>query len=151
MCGPAHFQLGLVCRQALVGRFGKRRKFPDEKDWFFFPLGFIFRWMGGIPVDRNKKTALTEQLAVLFKEREQLCLAVTPEGTRKANPQWKKGFYYIALNAGVPIMLFGLDYSRKVIECTKTMIPSGDYDNDIVEIKQYFKDYKGKYPENFEI
>ena len=141
----------LFIGKLMWGALGRDASFLMKKDWFFFPLGIIFRWMGGIPVDRNKKTALTEQLAVLFKERKQLCLAVTPEGTRKANPHWKKGFYYIALNAGVPIMFFGLDYSRKVIECTKTMIPSGDYDKDIVEIKQYFKDYKGKYPENFEI
>ena len=131
------------------GAWGRDASFLMKKDWFFFPLGPIFRWMGGIPVDRSKKTSLTEQLAVLFNERKQLNLAVTPEGTRKRNPDWKKGFYYIALNAKVPIKLFGLDYSRKVIECTKTIIPSGDFDKDIIEIKQYFKDYKGKYPELF--
>ena len=48
-------------------------------------------------------------------------------------------------------MLFGLDYERKIVECTKTFIPTGDYDKDIIEIKEYFKDYKGKYPENFSI
>ncbi len=122
-----------------------------KKDWFFFPLGSIFRWMGGIPVDRSKKTALTEQLAVLFQQRKQLCLAITPEGTRKVNPNWKKGFYYIALNANVPIHLFGLDYKRKTVECTKTFIPTGDFEKDIIEIKQHFKDYKGKHPENFSI
>jgi len=131
------------------GAWGRDASFLMKKDWFFFPLGPIFRWMGGIPVDRSKKTSLTEQLAVLFNERKQLNLAVTPEGTRKRNPDWKKGFYYIALNAKVPIKLFGLDYSRKVIECTKTIIPSGDFDKDIIEIKQYFKDYKGKHPELF--
>ena len=107
--------------------------------------------MGGIPVDRSKKTALTEQLAVLFQQRKQLCLAITPEGTRKVNPNWKKGFYYIALNANVPIHLFGLDYKRKTVECTKTFIPTGDFEKDIIEIKQHFKDYKGKHPENFSI
>ena len=133
------------------GAWGRDACFLMKKDWFFFPLGIVFRWMGGIPVDRSKKTSLTEQLAVLFNERKQLNLAVTPEGTRKRNPNWKKGFYYIALNAKVPIMLFGLDYSRKVIECTKTIIPSGDFDKDMVEIKQYFKDYKGKHPDQFTI
>lgn len=141
----------LFVGKLLWGALGRDASFLMKKDWFFFPLGIVFRWMGGIPVDRKKKTALTEQLAVLFKQRNQLCLAVTPEGTRKANPNWKKGFYYIALNAQVPVMLFGLDYSRKIIECTKSFIPTGDYDKDITEIKQYFQNYKGKHPENFTI
>lgn len=141
----------LFVGKLLWGALGREASFLMKKDWFFFPLGPIFRWMGGIPVDRSKKTSLTEQLAVLFQQRKQLCLAITPEGTRKANPDWKKGFYYIAMNANVPIMLFGLDYGRKTVECTKTFIPTGDFDKDIIEIKQHFKEYKGKHPENFVI
>ena len=78
-------------------------------------------------------------------------LAITPEGTRKRNPNWKKGFYYIALKAQVPIVLIGIDYNTKTVTSTKAIMPSGDIEKDMREIKLYFKDFKGKHPENFSI
>ena len=120
-----------------------------KKDWFFFPLGTIFRAMGGIPVDRGRKTSLVEQMTARFKQTDKFNLCITPEGTRKPNPDWKKGFYYIALKAGVPIQLIGIDYGRKTISYTRFFTPTGDFEKDIVEIKSYFKDFIGKHPENF--
>ena len=67
------------------------------------------------------------------------------------NPDWKKGFYYIALRARLPIFLYAVDYSRKLIQCTKIITPSGDVEHDMREIKLYFKDFKGKHPELFTI
>ena len=130
---------------------GQSNLFLMKKEWFFWPLGILMKRIGGIPVYRNKKMNVTDSVAEQARKADMFRICVTPEGTRKANADWKKGFYYIALNAKVPIMLFGLDYQRKVIECTKTFIPTGDYDRDILEIKQYFKDYKGKHPEQFTI
>ena len=63
----------------------------------------------------------------------------------------EKGFYYIALKAQLPIYLYGLDYERKLIECSKVITPSGDLEQDMKEIKLYFKDFKGKHPELFTI
>ena len=85
------------------------------------------------------------------KKRESFGLCITPEGTRSLNPEWKKGFYFIALKAGIPILLYGVDYEKKVIQCTKMIIPSGDVEKDMREIKLYFKDFKGKKPEKFSI
>ena len=78
-------------------------------------------------------------------------LAITPEGTRKSNPNWKKGFYFIALKAQVPIMLIGIDYPTKTITSTKAIMPTGDFEKDMHEIKLYFKDFRGKIPENFSV
>ncbi|MBR1940885.1 MAG: 1-acyl-sn-glycerol-3-phosphate acyltransferase [Bacteroidaceae bacterium] len=128
---------------------GRKASFMMKKEWFFFPLGLIFRAMGGIPVDRSKKTSLVDQMAERFRQSEKFNLTITPEGTRKPNPDWKKGFYYIALKAGVPIQLIAFDYERKLISYTRCFTPTGDFDRDIVEIKSYFKDFKGKHPENF--
>jgi 1-acyl-sn-glycerol-3-phosphate acyltransferase len=130
---------------------GMKTNFLMKKEWFFWPLGPLFKKLGGIPVWRSKHSSMTDNLAKTAQERESFQLCITPEGTRKPTEEWKKGFYYIALNAHVPIMLFGLDYKRKIVECTKTFIPTGDYDKDIIEIKQHFKDYKGKHPESFAI
>jgi 1-acyl-sn-glycerol-3-phosphate acyltransferase len=105
--------------------------------------------MGGIPVFRQEKMSMTESLAEIAKKEKTFHLAITPEGTRKANSEWKKGFYYIALNAQIPVLLYGLDYERKLIRCTRSFIPSGNVEADMQDIKSYFKDFKGKKPEQF--
>ncbi|MBE6287861.1 MAG: acyltransferase [Mediterranea massiliensis] len=141
----------LFIGKLFYGAIGRKTSFMMKKEWFFFPLGIIFKAVGGIPVNRGRHTSLVEQMANVFKEKKQFHLAITPEGTRKANPNWKKGFYYIALKAQVPIVLIGIDYFTKTITATKSLIPTGDIEKDMREIKLYFKDFKGKYPEKFTI
>ena len=123
--------------------------FMMKKEWFFWPLGSIFKKMGGIPVYRAKHTSMTEAMAQTARQTAHFRLCITPEGTRKPVAEWKKGFYYIALGAKLPILLYGIDYDRKLIQCTKTLIPTGDIEQDMREIKRYFKDFRGKRPENF--
>jgi 1-acyl-sn-glycerol-3-phosphate acyltransferase len=139
------FIMGLLYSRAE----GFRCDFMMKKEWFFWPLGPIFRKLGGIPVYRSKHTSLTDQLAQVARERDKFGLCITPEGTRKPTAEWKKGFYYIALKAELPILLFGLDYGQKRIVCTKSIIPNGDIDGQMQEIKEYFRPFKGKKPENF--
>ncbi len=83
-----------------------------------------------------------------FAEYKKFNLAITPEGTQSES-KLEKGFYFIALKAQVPIVLIGIDYSKKTISATKAIMPSGDINKDMREIKLYFKDFKGKHPENF--
>lgn len=130
---------------------GMKINFLMKKEWFFWPLGPIFRHMGGIPVYRSKHTSLTDNLANEAKSRPTFKLCITPEGTRSLNTDWKHGFYYIALKAQIPVLLFGIDYEKKLIQCTKSFIPTGDIDNEMRDVKLYFKDFKGKHPENFTI
>ena len=129
----------LFIGKLFYGAIGRKTSFMMKKEWFFFPLGLIFKAVGGIPVDRSRNTSLVDQMAI------------TPEGTRKPNPNWKKGFYFIALKAQVPIMLIGIDYPSKTITSTKAIMPTGDFEKDMHEIKLYFKDFHGKIPENFSI
>ena len=140
----------------IVGNLYSRAKrfhcdFLMKKEWFFWPMGILMRRLGGIPVYRSKQMHSTDIIAQQAKQAKKVRLCITPEGTRKAQPDWKKGFYYIALKAELPILLFGLDYGQKRIVCTKTVIPSGDLDRDMRDIKVYYKDFKGKKPENFTI
>ncbi len=125
--------------------------FLMKKEWFFWPMGVIFRHMGGIPVWRSKHTSMTDNLAREAMSRDSFHLCITPEGTRSLNPEWKKGFYFIALKAHLPILLYGVDYEKKLIKCTRTIIPTGDVEKDMREIKLYFKDFKGRHPELFTI
>lgn len=139
----------LFIGKLFIAAVGRDSGFMMKKEWFFFPLGLFFKAVGGIPVDRSRKTSLVDQMVHHFAECNKFHLAITPEGTRKANPNWKKGFYFIALKAQVPIVLIGIDYTKKTISATKAIMPSGDINKDMREIKLYFKDFKGKHPENF--
>lgn len=141
------FIMGLLYSRAE----GMKVNFLMKKEWFFWPLGVWFRHLGGVPVNRGKHTSMTDAMAETARNADEFHLCVTPEGTRSLNPEWKKGFYFIALKAGMPILLYGLDYERKLIECRKQMIPSGDVDKDMKTIKTYFKDFKGKKPELFSV
>lgn len=140
-----------VLGQLYSGAMGERINFLMKKEWFVGPLGVLFRKLGGIPVFRQKKTSMTDAIAESARRAEQFRLCITPEGTRSRTETWKKGFYYIALKAELPILLYGLDYQRKLIQCTKTIVPNGDIDSQMREIMLYFKDFRGKKPENFTV
>ena len=124
----------LFIGKLFYGAVGRDAGFLMKKEWFFFPLGCFFRWMGGIPVHRGKHTSMVDAIIETAKKSDTFHLAITPEGTRSANPDWKKGFYYIALGANIPIVLYGIDFEKEMRE-----------------IKLFYKDFKGKYPENFTI
>lgn len=150
VCAAPHTSnLDLFIGKLFYGATGHKTSFMMKKEWFFFPVGLIFKAVGGIPVDRGKKTSLVDQMAAVFQNKKKFHLAITPEGTRKPNKHWKKGFYYIAQKANVPIVLIGIDYEKKTITAGKAIFPSGDIDEDMKEIKLYYKDFKGRHPENF--
>lgn len=137
--------LGLI----VYASMGKRAYFLIKKEWFFFPMNLIFKVLGGIPVDRKKKTSLTEQMTEEYNKRDKFQIAITPEATRKRNPEWKRGFYYIALAAKVPIVVAALNYGKKEADFRKVIIPTGDADADILEIKACYKDVIARHPKNF--
>ena len=130
---------------------GRTAGFLMKKEWFFWPLGYFFRSLGGVPVIRSKKTSLTDQLAEKAKLAKKFELAITPEGTRSLATTWKRGFYFIALKANLPIMLYAVDYKKKLISCTKTLIPSGNVDADMKIIMAYYRHCEGKYPNKFAV
>ena len=152
ICAAPHTtNLDLFIGKLFYGAIGRKTSFMMKKEWFFWPLGILMRRLGGIPVYRNKKMSLTDQLAEYARKCETFQLAITPEGTRSRVEEWKKGFYYIAYKAEIPIMLFGLDFKNKQIVCTKEVHPNGDYDAQIIEIKNYFRHFEGRHPEKFSV
>ncbi|MDR1782734.1 MAG: 1-acyl-sn-glycerol-3-phosphate acyltransferase [Dysgonamonadaceae bacterium] len=122
-----------------------------KKEWFFFPINLLLKYLGGIPVDRKRKTRISEQMVEWFNADARLQLAIAPEGTRKKNSQWKTGFYYIALEAKVPITLAYIDYAEKEIGVMDNFIPTGDAKRDIELIKQYYAGIAAKHPKRFEL
>lgn len=132
-------------------RHGLSSYFLIKKEMFFFPLGMILKAMGAIPVQRGEQSYIVGSLLKYFNTKDRFILIITPEGTRKKTDKWKKGFYYIAEKAGVPVVLGYMDYKRKILGVGPARTLSGDMEKDMKEIKLFYKDVKGKYPENFTI
>lgn len=128
---------------------GLTSNFLMKKEWFVGPLGTMFRKMGGIPVERSKHSGITDQLAEYARKANRFSLAITPEGTRSRVEKWKRGFYFIAQKAEIPILLYAIDYPTKRVVCTRILIPSGDVENDMKEIMAYYSSFQGKHPEKF--
>ncbi len=137
----------IIGRMAFV-MYGLRPKILIKKELFFPPLGWLLRAIGGIPVDRKKNNNITDLAVKLFNENEKLYMVFTPEGTRSYNPNWKKGFYYIAIKAKVPIYICYMDYEKKIGGFHSIFHPTGNVDADIAYIKSVMGQFKGKFPEN---
>lgn len=145
MCiAPHTSNWDFVIGKIAFGYYGIPTKFLIKKELFFFPLGILLRSLGGIPVDRKKKTNLTDQAVEYFNQYDDIFLVFTPEGTREYNPEWKKGFYHIAERAGVPIYLGFIDYKNKTGGFDGKFEPTGDVDDDILEIKRRLVKYSGR-------
>ena len=110
---------------------------------FRWPFGPVMRWLGGIAVDREKSNNLVAASAEAIVNADgPLQLVVPPEGTRGKTRQWKTGFYFIALQAKVPIVLAYMDYQRKV---------SGDIERDMLEIKRFYAPIQGRRSDSFSV
>lgn len=146
----ADFILGLLAYRSL----GRKANFLMKEFWFFFPLKYLLKALGGIPVaPKGSGGSLTEQVIADFRKRGYMNLAVTPEGTRSAVTQWRHGFLYIALGAGVPIQLGVIDYHNKTVEIKEEFHPTGNIENDMKRVKDFYRSRKNaaRYPEKFEL
>lgn len=138
------FPIGML---GLIG-LGVKRNWVGKHTLFRPPLGWFMRALGGVPLDRTKRHNFVEQVVAAFDGAEEMVIALTPEGTRGHTPYWKTGFYYIALGAGVPIILGFIDYPTKRIGLGPVFHPSGDLDADMERIRDFYADKTGKKPEN---
>ncbi len=116
---------------------------------FSFPFGGFMKWLGGIPIDRSKRNNQVEAISQMIKEEENILLALSPEGTRKRVSTWKSGFYYIAKEAGVPIICAYADYEKKELGMGPIITP-GNLEEDLATIKNFYQDKKGRYPRCFD-
>jgi 1-acyl-sn-glycerol-3-phosphate acyltransferase len=137
------FPIGILLRPIL----DLDTHYVGKSSLFWFPLGVLMRWLGGVPVDRSKNTNFVDAVADLYKDKESFKITLTPEGTRKKVTKLKSGFYFIALKAGVPIVCCKFDWGKKIIGFSQPYFPMGDYEKDLPSLLSYFKDIKGRNPE----
>lgn len=120
---------------------GKHTLFP-------FPFGGLMRWLGGIPIDRSRAHNVVQQTVEQYAKYPDLVVLVPPEGTRSKVERWKTGFYHIATQAGVPILLGYVDAGRKEAGLSDFFWPTGDLEADMRKIRGFYADKKGLRPEN---
>jgi 1-acyl-sn-glycerol-3-phosphate acyltransferase len=129
--------------------FDLRISFMMKHTVFRGPFGPFFKSLGGIPIRRHLRESLVKQMIELFRAREDLVLVVPAEGTRDRVEFWKSGFYHIAREAEVPIVLSYLDYARRRGGFGPAIIPTGRFSEDMDAIRDFYADKSGKYPELF--
>jgi len=116
---------------------------------FVGPLGWFLRYCGAIPVNRTQANSLVDYIAGIYAEREEFVLIITPEGTRSANPNWKRGFHHVARQAEVPVLVVYVDSAIRTIGIEGLMEPSDDVDADINKLKQFYDSKSGLKPKNY--
>ncbi len=137
------FPLAMIVAPAL----GVRIRWLGKHTLFRKPFGWLFRILGGIPVDRARALGVIGQSVAAFEAAEELVLVVTPEGTRSKRDYWKSGFYRIALGAGIPIVLIGVDGANRTIRVGPDFIPTGEVRADMDRIRSFLDGCRGIKPE----
>lgn len=137
------FPLAILALSAM----GLRFSWVGKHTLFRFPFGYVFRALGGIPVDRNVRQGFIGRMIELFSSSDRLVMAIAPEGTRARTAYWKTGFYSIAVEAAVPIALGYLDYRNKTIGVGATLYPTANIEDDFLIIEKFYAGKTGKFPE----
>jgi 1-acyl-sn-glycerol-3-phosphate acyltransferase len=134
---------------ALAEVYGLRVSWMGKHTLFRPPFGALFRTLGGIPIRRHERGDRVTAMAKEFAARDRFALVVPSEATRSWAPYWKSGFYHIARQAEVPIVLGFLDYRRRRGGFGPSLLPTGNVAKDMDVIRAFYADKVGKHPEQF--
>jgi 1-acyl-sn-glycerol-3-phosphate acyltransferase len=121
-------------------------KFMGKAELFRNLFGWFFYWCGGIAVDRSKSQGLVEQMVDACGKSEKFILTIAPEGTRHHVTEWKMGFYHIARNAGIPVVMAVVDGKKKTMRVGQVFYPTQNMEEDIKTIQGYFEGMTGLNP-----
>jgi 1-acyl-sn-glycerol-3-phosphate acyltransferase len=127
---------------------GVRPSWLGKRELFRWPLGWLMRWLGGIPVDRGRRGNMVEQAAARLRDADRLFLVIPPSGTRSRAAHWKSGFYHVARAARVPIVCAFLDYATRTGGIGPVFVPTGDLGGDMDRLRVFYREVRGKYPDN---
>ena len=110
------------------------------------PLGWLLRWLGAMPIDRNSPKDVVQQTVDQFVSHERMVIIVAPEGTRDGASQWKSGFWRIAKGAGVPVIVASADYRKKEIAFPALVMPGDDMAADMATILECYRGVEPRHP-----
>jgi 1-acyl-sn-glycerol-3-phosphate acyltransferase len=138
------FFVGLLAKWAV----GLQFRWLAKDSLFRGAMGVVMRYWGGVAVDRSAPQGAIRRLAETMLAEKWFWLAITPEGTRGYRPYWKSGFYRIALQAQVPLLLVSIDYGKKAVDVTKALMLTGDEAADMAAIGKAYEEVKAMYPKD---
>lgn len=130
----------------MMAALGLRLHWVGKDALFKGPQGWVLRWLGGISVERGAKKNFVAQMVDRYNEQKKIVVTISPEGTRRSANHWKTGFYHIATGAQVPIAMGFLDYSRKTLGVGGYFYPTGNMDEDVNMLQEFYADKIGKNP-----
>ena len=116
---------------------------------FKFGVTWFFRWLGGIPVNREQPDEVMGYVDAAVEKDNGLVLVMAPEGTRKKVTKWKTGFLRIAKKNKCVIQLGALDFANRRIVLGDVFEPTGDNEADIAAIIEYYSQFAGRHPDQF--
>ena len=132
---------------AAIRHFRIKARFLGKASLFRWPSGFIFRKVGGIPVDRAQPGGVVRQVTAAFDESDEMILVIAPEGTRRAADKWKSGFVEIAHDANVPVVFAGVDGPRRVLTISPPYQVGDDHTAFMDHVRAFYADKPGLDPE----
>lgn len=138
------FPVGILLRNAVKADI----RFVAKSSLFKPPFGFIFRWLGGTPVERSRRTNFVDAMIAVYEREGRFHTTIAPEGTRYRVDKFKTGFYYIAKGAGAHILPIRFDWGRKTLTWGEPFPPSENIETDIARLNAFFKGVIGRIPEN---
>lgn len=142
------FPLGLLVRNVMQVKISYAAKHTLFKP----PFGWLFRILGGYPINRTKKSNLVEQIADLYKQHPVFRMVIAPEGTRKKVETLKSGFYHIAHLAKIPLRFVAFDYGKKEVRFSESFFTTGNIEADFQVMFDFFRGVQGRHPKlQFEI
>lgn len=134
---------------ATVAGLDAKITFIGKHTAFRYGLGAFLRYMGGIPVDRSKPGGIIRDAIDQIKKIDGSLIAMSPEGTRSKVKEWKTGFLRIAKELNTKIIPASLDFAKKEILLGKAFVPSGNNEEDIRALKEYYSVFTAKHPEKY--
>lgn len=137
------FPLGVLVRATLRTDI----KFIAKSSLFRPPFGWLFRWLGGYPVERTQRTNFVQMMVEIYRKEPRFHTLIAPEGTRSRVETLKTGFYHIALGGGAAIVMCRFDWGNKTVEFRAPFYPTGNIEADFEVIDGYFRGIRGRWPE----
>ena len=134
---------------ATVAGLDAKITFIGKHTAFRYGLGAFLRYMGGIPVDRSKPGGIIRDAIDQIKKIDGSLIAMSPEGTRSKVKEWKTGFLRIAKELNTNIIPASIDFAKKEILLGKAFVPSGNNEEDIRALKEYYSVFTAKHPEKY--
>ena len=135
------FPIAILARNST----GEKIDFIGKDSLFKGPFGWVFKALGGTPVDRSKSNNLVDAIVDIFNSKDEFRLGISPEGTRKKVDRWKTGFYYIAKGARVPIVMATLDFENKQIQISEPYDTTDDKEKDFKVFHSFYLGVRGKH------